>query len=264
MSQEYSNDSDVVDKKEDVKKRSYWAILTTPAWVIFCFFIAQLIVIVLDKILSLFGLSTSGLNDAVLNSVAMALVYILTIILVIFVPKLFNALKHYHFNKTSLGLHKLPTWGDILLTPASLVVYFIISALLILLVSKLFPGFNVNQAQEVGFSNLNNKLDYILAFVSLVVIAPFAEELLFRGYLFGKLKAAIPTWLAIIVVSLSFGALHGSWNVAIDTFALSVVLCLLREITGNLWSPILLHMAKNGIAFYFLFINPVLLNTLGR
>jgi membrane protease YdiL (CAAX protease family) len=53
------------------------------------------------------------------------------------------------------------------------------------------------------------------------------------------------------------------WNVAADTFALSLVLCTLRQITGNIWAGVLLHMIKNGIAYYFLFINPDLFRTLG-
>ena len=95
------------------------------------------------------------------------------------------------------------------------------------------------------------------------MVVPFAEEILFRGYLYGKLRRVLPVWVAIIIVGLVFGGLHGAWNVAIDTFALNIILCYLRETTDGLWAPILLHMAKNGVAFYFLFINPVLLNTLG-
>jgi membrane protease YdiL (CAAX protease family) len=102
-----------------------------------------------------------------------------------------------------------------------------------------------------------------LAFVTLVVVAPIAEEIIFRGYMYGKLKKFVPIWVAILATSLLFGAVHGAWNLAIDTFALSIVLCSLREFTGNIWASILLHMVKNGIAFYILFIYPTLLTTLG-
>jgi hypothetical protein len=70
-------------------------------------------------------------------------------------------------------------------------------------------------------------------------------------------------WAAIIITSLLFGAVHGQWNVAIDVFVLSLVLCSLREVTGNIWAGVLLHMLKNGLAFYLLFINPSLLHTIG-
>jgi membrane protease YdiL (CAAX protease family) len=70
-------------------------------------------------------------------------------------------------------------------------------------------------------------------------------------------------WLAILITSTLFGLIHGAWNVGIDTFALSIVLCVVRLKTGSLWASILIHMTKNAIAFYLLFINPLLLHTLG-
>ncbi len=44
------------------------------------------------------------------------------------------------------------------------------------------------------------------------------------------------------------------WLVAAETFILSLVLIGLRELTGGLWASILVHMAKNGVAFLYIFI----------
>ena len=203
----------------------------------------------------------ASMNQAVLNSLFAALLYLITLALVIGLPWL---IKKSHISREDIGLTRLPSWTDIFITPAGLVVYFISSAVLILIITKLFPSFDVNQIQDTGFSQLNERYEYILAFATLVIIAPIAEEILFRGYLFGKLKKFAPVWVAIIVTSVLFGFIHGAWNLAIDTFALSVILCLLREFTGNIWASILLHMAKNGIAFYFLFINPSLFTILSK
>jgi membrane protease YdiL (CAAX protease family) len=68
----------------------------------------------------------------------------------------------------------------------------------------------------------------------------------------------MPVWVAIVITSALFGFIHGQWNVGIDVFALSVVLCSLREITGSIWAGILLHMLKNSVAFFIIFITPVL------
>lgn len=263
MLQEYSKDENNADSGKIRKKYNYFAVLTNPAWVVFCFFAAQLTVFIVSKLLNNFDFSINFVNETLLNSVVLSIVYILTVILVIFLPRLFEKLKHYHIENIDIGWHRLPKWSDILLTPASLIIYFILSALTIFIISNIFSNFDINQAQNVGFDNLNTRLDYILAFISLVILAPIAEETLFRGYLYGKLRQHVPVWLAVIIVSLTFGALHGSWNVAIDTFVLSIILCILREMTEGLWAPLLLHMTKNGIAFYFLFINPILLSKLG-
>ena len=90
-------------------------------------------------------------------------------------------------------------------------------------------------------------------------MAPISEDILFRGYLFGKLRKYAPLWLSVLLTSLLFVLVHFQLNVSIDVFALSIVLCLLRVYTKSLWASILLHALKNAIAYYFLFINPSLL-----
>lgn len=234
--------------------------IVLPAWVVSGFFVAQLLVAGLVWLLNALDTPLARINDNLLMTAIAALIYLVTLGLVIGLPWL---LRQYRTTLGDIGLQRLPSWMDIWMAPAGLVLYLLLSAGLIFLATTFLPQFDVGQAQDTGFGQLNQRYEYILAFLTLVVIAPVAEEVLFRGYLFGKLKKFIPIWVAILVTSLLFGAVHGAWNVAIDTFALSLVLCLLRLSTGSLWAPILLHMTKNGIAYYILFINPAILNTLG-
>jgi len=203
-------------------------------------------------LLDSFGINVANFDQTILNTILMALVYLLSLIIVIVLP--YKIIKD-KINKIELGVNRLPSWTDILVTPAALIIYFILSSVLILLATQILPWFDVNQAQDTGFNQVNSNFEIILAFISLVLIAPIAEEILFRGYLFGKLKKYMPIWFAAVITSVTFGFVHGAWNLAIDTFALSLILCTLREMTGSIWSSVLLHMAKNGVAFYILFIN---------
>lgn len=59
---------------------------------------------------------------------------------------------------------------------------------------------------------------------------------------------------AALFTSSVFGLVHAQWNVAIDTFALSMVLIYLYEKTNNLWTAVLVHGLKNLIAFIVLFV----------
>jgi len=255
---EPTSDDDLVETRN---KHNWWMLLLLPAWVFVGFYSAQAIVSGLIWILRALNIQLESINQTILNTMIASLIYIITLVIVTVVPLIVN--KH-RTDRTDIGLTRLPQWSDILLTPAGLIAYLIFSSLLILLATRVLPGFDVNQVQSTGFGHLNQRYEYILAFTTLVVVAPVAEEILFRGYLYGKLKKFVPVWVAIVVTSLLFGAIHGAWNIALDTFALSVILCLLRETTGNIWSSVLLHMVKNGIAFYILFIYPTLLTTLVR
>lgn len=119
------------------------------------------------------------------------------------------------------------------------------------------PGLNLEQAQNVGFSNLSGGFEYVAAFVLLVVIAPFFEELLFRGYLFGSARKKTGFWFSAVLTSLAFAALHGQVNVAIDVFILSLFLCYLRERFDSIWAGVLVHSLKNGLAYMILFLLPL-------
>lgn len=161
--------------------------------------------------------------------------------------------KKLRTTREELGLTGLPTWTDLGLAPIAFVVYLLGAAVLTSLFS-IFPWFVIDQAQNTGFSDLFSAPDRIVAFISLAIIAPIAEEIIFRGWLYGKLRAKLSMPTAMLLVSILFGVLHGQWNVGVNVFAMSLVLCGLREITGTIWSGIILHMIKNGIAFYLLYV----------
>jgi len=258
-----SSDNQAVEAKP---VRRWWALLYVPVWVVFAFALAQLVVYLLVQLLVWLHVPLAAVDSAVLQTLLSAVIYLLSLLIALGVPWW---LWKVHTTRQEIGLMRLPSWMDLLLAPAAFIVYGLVSAILLWVVGQLLPGINWNQAQQVGFTSLHTRYEYLLAFVTLVVIAPLAEETLFRGYLFGKLKAKVPTWAAILVTSVIFGGLHLGitaplqWNVAFDTFALSLVLCSLRLVTGNIWAGILLHMLKNGIAYYVLFVDQSLLRIMG-
>lgn len=185
-----------------------------------------------------------------------ALMYIGAFALTAIVPyKLFKKFKSKQPTRASLGLKGTPTWIDLGLAPVGFIVYLVAAGAVTWLFS-LFPWFNADQTQNVGYSTSLIGGDLLVAFIALVIIAPIAEELIFRGYLYGKLRGQLKLGAvtATVLVSILFALLHGQWNVAVNVFALSIILCALREITGTIYSGILLHMLKNGVAFYFLYI----------
>ena len=152
-------------------------------------------------------------------------------------------------------MQRLIEWRDIGMAIVGAVAYIALTVSLSFVAQAIIPGFNPNQAQDVGVSDRLFSLDLAIAFVVLVIVVPLCEELIFRGILYGKLRSAkLPVAANVFFVSLLFGVAHGQWNVGIDTFALSLVLCTLREYTGSIWSGFLLHAIKNSVAFYAVYV----------
>lgn len=169
-------------------------------------------------------------------------------------PKISQELEHnLATTPTELGMQHAPTFVDIGLAPIGYIVYTFIATIITNIMSN-FSWFNPEESQDVGFGYFVTNIDRIFAMLAVVFIAPIAEEIIMRGWLYGKIRRKWPVVPAIIIVSLVFAALHGQWNVAVSTFVLSCVLCALREITGTIWSGMLLHILSNGIAFYILYV----------
>jgi membrane protease YdiL (CAAX protease family) len=161
----------------------------------------------------------------------------------------------------SLGFTRRPRFGDAGRAVLAALVYF---AMLIAAatLAKMIFGVDTNQEQDIGFKSVVGIDERVLAFISLVILPPIVEEILFRGVLFGGLRKRFTFAKGALITSILFAiphALQGSdgsllWIGAIDTFILSFVLCYLREKTGSLWASIALHMLKNGIAYLYLFV----------
>lgn len=79
-----------------------------------------------------------------------------------------------------------------------------------------------------------------------VMLAPAAEELLFRGLVFQRMAWKWSPLKGAILSSLIFGFFHS--NVLGTTF-FGIMMCLLYARFGSLWIPIFAHMFNNLLAF---------------
>lgn len=234
------------------KNYKYVGWLILPAWVyggtLFGFYLA----VKLFELTKFLGVSFKDMDKNVLQLSLQAVSYIFAMLIVIGIPYLLFKKKKITWEL--LGLKKKINWKHPLIAIFALGIYWLISLFFMLIMWVVFPDINLSEKQEVGFESLTSTADYIVAFLALVVAAPIAEEILFRGFLFGVLKKTYRFWVASLITSLLFGFIHGAVNVGIDTFALSLVLCYVRYSYDSLYPAIFLHMAKNGLAYTILFI----------
>lgn len=215
-------------------------------WVLFIIFIPQFIVTY-----PIYWIIGSRITEPLWNAIVNILDYVLMITLAVFVtPIIFKKKKT---TRDEMGLTGLPTWTDIGLAPIGFVTSLLVAQIFTAIFS-FFPWFDAVETQKIGYSTLVVGMDRVITFVILVIVAPIAEEIFFRGWLYGKLRKKTNMIVAIILASLTFAIAHLQWNVGVTVFAMSIILCLLREFTGTIYSGIILHMIKNGVAFYLLYI----------
>jgi membrane protease YdiL (CAAX protease family) len=87
----------------------------------------------------------------------------------------------------------------------------------------------------------------------IIVAAPVAEEIFFRGFLFGGLRRGLPFLAAALVSAVIFGAFHytgpHSLTVLPQLAFLGLVLAWIYERSGSIYPTIALHVLNNALAF---------------
>lgn len=206
------------------------------------------------------GQPTLKVDDLLNMSVTTQFIYILMAEALAIVAILVFV-RAYRAKLAAIGLRR-PRFSDLgyglLVAPAYFLVYLAVAAAL----SHIIPGLNLDQKQEIGFDNVAGQLQLGMAFVSLVILPPIAEEIMMRGFLYSSLKKGLKIFWAVILTSLIFAIAHlptggdsgPLYIAAVDTFILSLFLIYLREKTDGIWASMVLHALKNGVAFMALFV----------
>ena len=114
-------------------------------------------------------------------------------------------------------------------------------------------GLGYRPALQDVLSRLDTQgIGFILTLIAAAVIAPIAEEIFFRGFVYGGLRGRIGTLGAMLVSTVFFTALHFTLDQFIPIFALGLILAWLYERTGSLYPGMLLHSSNNAISLILL------------
>jgi uncharacterized protein len=108
--------------------------------------------------------------------------------------------------------------------------------------------------QVMVIARMDNFGDYIISMIMVALLPAVFEETLFRG----GLQNLLSRWskkpiVAIIVTSIIFSAIHGSYLGFLSRFALGFVLGWMFYRTGNIWLNIVAHFFNNGLALTSLY-----------
>lgn len=81
-----------------------------------------------------------------------------------------------------------------------------------------------------------------------VFVAPFCEEIFFRGYMFAGFLRGMPMVFAALLSALLFGIAHGDVGSFVPLYVIGVMLAIIRWRTGSIWPGMALHGLNNAIA----------------
>lgn len=124
-------------------------------------------------------------------------------------------------------------------------------AVLVIIILNMLP---ISEEAFAEYTESTSVIDSsgFISMVSTVIFAPIAEEMIFRGLVYTRLKRAMPKWIAAILQAALFGVLHGQILWIAYAFAVGLILAAYFESTGSLFANITVHICFNLMGGYIL------------
>ncbi len=159
----------------------------------------------------------------------------------------------YHYR---LRFWKGIQWGHL---TGKAIMQYVAGGVVVAITVQLIPVFLPDKRQfplEHLFSSPGSS--YAVA-VFAVIVAPFMEELIFRGVLFSIFETRVGLRFAIVVTAILFAAMHvpeyqGAWDHLFMIFLVGLVFSLVRGLTKRLAPCVVLHVTYNGCLMVGLFV----------
>lgn len=196
---------------------------------------------------------------------AVMLIQAVSTFFMFFLPVFFTALICYRNPAKFIGFNNRINFKQVLIVLAILILTFPLSGALAELTKMIpisksmevkFKAMETSrEAQEAVLININSFSRYIFSMIIIGLLPAIFEEVCFRGGLQNILTRWFKgPWIAIIITSIIFSAIHISYYGFFVRFALGVALGLVYYYSGSIWLNILFHFLYNGIqvtALYF-------------
>jgi membrane protease YdiL (CAAX protease family) len=137
----------------------------------------------------------------------------------------------------------------------------------IIWISSLLWGTLLNVLQYLGlidelppqeiigiFQAGGNFFAILLLSLSAVILAPIAEEIIFRGCIYRFLKSQTQRPAAQLISGAVFASIHGNLLSFVPLTVVGVLLARVYEESGNIKAPIIFHACFNGFTLCMLFL----------
>lgn len=121
--------------------------------------------------------------------------------------------------------------------------------------AKIMRQFEVPLAPQEAvrvMQSAGSRLDLFFHGLATIILAPFVEELVFRGIIYPTIKQSGHPTFALWGTSFFFALVHANMMILLPLTVLAIILTFLYETTRNLLAPIVTHSLFNAANFAYL------------
>jgi membrane protease YdiL (CAAX protease family) len=211
-------------------------------------FLTMLFFIILTAAGCYLALDELNINSPWQDIILQYAIYMVPFLLVIWVLRETNHLFSF-FKRDSKEL------SQVLMAIPLIVISIGVVWMIILILNLISTGVAENYLNWLNNAKLLNLgpeatlIQYVLFLGLITIVAPVVEEVIFRGIMIERLGAKYNYGWAVIISSVIFGILHSN---PVGAFISGVILSLVYLKTKTLKGPIVIHIANNTIAAFFM------------
>ena len=221
-------------------RQKIWDILYPTVFLVFCMFVSSAVILII-------GGAVTGIHDPVELQEQVRILPLLASLLAYIVTLLYNR-KYVPSEEARFGKdeNRWKVWQIVLACAATTAAGMLWSRFLThSALMKIFPGYVQNAAGAFE----GQPLPLLLA--ATVVAGPLAEEWMFRGMTYRRIRSVLGIWPAAILSALLFGIYHANMIQFLYAFPLGILFAWYYEKSGTLLVPVLVHMSLNFGACIF-------------
>ena len=226
---------------DGVDRRPRW-----PAWYAGVGFVVALFgtLVVFLVLAAAFGIDSEDDESAAFTTVATLAQNVIFISVAVLFASMTLRPRAWHF-----GLNRTAFWQAVGWAALGIFAFYFFAAIYSILLE---PDAEQGVTDALGADE--STFGLISAGFMVVVVAPVAEELFFRGFFYRALRSRYGILGAALIDGLLFGAIHWDFTgegleILPPLALLGLIFCLVYERTGSLFPVIGLHALNNAVAY---------------
>lgn len=116
------------------------------------------------------------------------------------------------------------------------------------IVAKLSTIISID-ALKYEASSLQTSMPFVLGLFIYAIFSPFAEELVFRWLIYGRMKKMLNVRVSVFISAMFFGFYHRNLLQGIYAFIMGVILALVYEWSKSIWASFAFHFGANAFVY---------------
>lgn len=139
---------------------------------------------------------------------------------------------------------KIPVWQYAIIVIGSIVLAYGCNYLFAV------SGFTASSESYQNVAQSQYDVSLVVGLILYGVVSPFVEEVIFRGFLYGRMKVYMSKVVALFLSSLLFGIYHGNLVQGTYGFIMGVIFALVYEKYKNFYLAAIMHAMANLVAYF--------------